>query len=256
MQLLRLAEVPLSNRDRVYCYSRARALFGMLVLLTTAANLALLSWFKQNWLGYYVAAVILIGLLIYQKTITARFQPSNWLVRMTDHGLYVQFRSYLNRHFPAEDYTVVFLPHAEIRSVKLVNQRRSLPDHETGRPAATTSRKRQLLELELAGDLRQLAIALATEQETVLAKTRIGAEKPSTRYHHFPVELVAPDRLRIEWGVELSVQTILEALTRHTLLRPAEELTQDLVNDYDLTTAKDFVEGLAGKPAQGKHSRN
>src|SRR5262245_24724995 len=116
---MRLAEVPLSQQDRVYCYSRGRALLSLLLLLGAAATLILLSRPKQNWLGYYIAAIILLCLVVYQKSITARFQPSNWLVRMTDHGLYIQFRSYLNRHFSPEDYTVVYLPYGEIRSAKL-----------------------------------------------------------------------------------------------------------------------------------------
>jgi len=287
MQLLRLADVPLNQRDRIFYYSRLRAGAGAVIFVAGATAAIIFGRQTGHWLAYYVAAVAVVCLLLYQKLITARFRPSNWLVRMTDHGLFVQLRSYLNCHFSAEDYTVVFLPYAEIRSATLVDERRELPDPDARRAAVTTSQKRRLLELELAGDSRQLAIALASEQEIMLAKTRIGAQKPSIRYHHFPVQLVAPDKLRIEWSVVPSAHTLLEALTRHTLVRPAQQLTRDLANlnglsrteqesrllqlaqsgdkigaialarrlyGYDLVAAKDFVEGLASKPAEGKPS--
>jgi hypothetical protein len=238
------------------------------------------SWPQQNWLGYYVAGVILLCLLIYQKSATARFKPSNWLVRLTDHGLFVKFRSYLNCHFPADDHTVVYVPFAEIRSAKRVDETRQVPDRDDDDRPSQTTRKLRWLELELAGDSRQLAIALNSEKETIFAKSRIGAEKPSTRYHHFPVLLTAPDRLRIEWAVIPKMETMLDALTRHTLVRPAEAQTKDFIEldklsraeqetrllelaesgdklgaialarrlyGYDLSQAKDFIEGLARK---------
>jgi hypothetical protein len=285
VQLLRPTEVPLSDRDRVFCYSRARALLGLFVLLAAATALVLFSWSKQNWLGYYAAGVILLCLLIYQKSITARFQASNWLVRMTDDGLFIKFRSYLNCHFAAQDYTVVFLPFAELRSAKQVAEVLHVPDRHDNHRMTRTARKRRSLDLELAGDPRQLAIALNAEKQNVLAKTRIGAAKPSTRYHHFPVVLAAPDRLRIEWGVVPSAQTLLDALTRHTLVRPAQQSARDFgaleklsraeqeahlreliesgemigaiatarrLYGYDLAAAKDFVEELVAKQADKK----
>ncbi|MBM4298912.1 MAG: hypothetical protein FJ143_14345 [Deltaproteobacteria bacterium] len=64
MQLLRLADVPLADRDRVFYYSPGRALLVLSLLLASAAALILVSWSKQNWLGYYVAGVILLCVLI------------------------------------------------------------------------------------------------------------------------------------------------------------------------------------------------
>ena len=91
MQLMRLADTPLDRRDRVFQYSK----FG---------------WLKSLWLAYYVAAVIVIYLLILRKLVTARFRSTNWLVRMTDDGLFIKFRSYLNYRFSDEDPTVVLIP--------------------------------------------------------------------------------------------------------------------------------------------------
>jgi hypothetical protein len=221
-------------------------------------------------------------ILLFQKSVSARFCPSNWLVRATDNGLFIKFRSYLNCHFPAQDYTVVFIPYAEMRSAKRVNELRQIADRDESRHPTTTTRKIHWLELELAGDTRQLAIAMANEKDTVLAKNRIGDEKPSTRYQHFPVQLPAPTTLRIEWAVRPKLDSILAQLTRHTVVRPAETSAKDFTNlttlgrseqevrllelaesgdkigaialarrlyDYDLTQAKSFVDELIGKKA-------
>lgn len=235
MQLLRLSEVSVRDQDRSFCYSRARALCGAILSLLAAALAFYISSTHQSWLGYYIAGVILIGLLLYHKAITARFLPANWLVRMSDNGLFIKFRSYLNAHFAADDHVVVFIPYSEISAAKLVHEVQRVPDRDEGSRPTETTRKRRVVELELNGDSRQLAIAIASEQDTVLAKTRIGAQRPSTRYHHFPVRLPTMKRLMIEWGVVPSAQVFLDALARHTLVRPEESAIKDVTVDDALT---------------------
>jgi hypothetical protein len=283
MQLMRLADVPLDQRDRVFCYSRFRAVTGALILVAIALGALVFGWLKNVWLAYYVAAVVAICLLIFQKLVTARFRSSNWLIRMTDHGLFVKFRSYLNHHFSDQDPTVVFLPHSEIRSVKLVKEHQDLPDRDDTNQSTTITRTRRIIDLELAGDSTQLAQALAKERERVFAKPTHGAGRTSSRYQHFPVRLASPMLLRIEWGVVPGAQTFLDSLTRHTLVRDNEETSRDFVNfdglsreeqearllelaesgdmigavgmarklyAYDLAAAKHFVEDLARKRTQ------
>jgi len=276
MQLMRQAEVPAMVHDKVFRHSRSRALLGAFVLLTAAIGLVSFGWIKQIWLSYYVSGVIVICLLLFQKMITARFQPANWLVRLTDDGLFIKFRSYLNDHFPDQDLTVVLLSFAEIRSAKLVREHRQLPDRDEDGHATATTKHRTLVELEIASDCRQLKEELDKERSRVIA----GRGTSATRYHDFPVRVLAPDRLQIDWGVVPSAQNFLDLLTRHTLVRPAEVSTKDFVDlaalsreeqqarllelaesgdmigaiamarrlySYDLATAKSFVEGLAGK---------
>jgi len=277
MQLLRLADVPLNPRDRVFRYSRLRAVVGATILAVIALAAFLFGWLKNVWLAYYVAAVFVFCLLIFQKLVTARFRPSNWLLRMTDHGMFVKFRSYLNHHFDDQDMTVVFLPYSEIRSARLLKQRQELPDRNDRNQPGTSTQTRRLLELVLAGDSTEFADALAKERERVFTKTNRSAVKVSSRYQHFPVRLASPTLLRIEWGVVPRIQTILDALRRHTLVQAAGEASQNYANldqlsrqeqetrllelaesgdmigaitiarqlySYDLTAAKQFVEGL------------
>jgi hypothetical protein len=283
MQLMRLADVPLGQRDRVFHYSRLRAVTGAMILVAIAFGALAFGWLKNAWLAYYVAAVVAICLLIFQRLVTARFRSSNWLIRMTNHGLFVKFRSYLNHHFSDQDPTVVFLPYSEIRSVKLVKERQELSDRDDTNQPTTIIRTRRIIDLELAGDSTQLAQALAKERERVFAKPTRGAGRTSSRYQHFPVRLASPMLLRIEWGVVPDAQTFLDSLTRHTPVRDSEETSRDFVNldglsrkeqevrlrelvesgemigavtiarklySYDLTTAKHFVEGLARERSQ------
>ena len=90
---------------------------------------------------------------------------------MTDDGLFIKFRSYLNYRFSDQDPTVVFIPYSEIGSAKLVKERQAIPDREEGNRRATTTRTRRFIELELAGNSEQLANALASESKRVLRET-------------------------------------------------------------------------------------
>ena len=283
MQLMCLADVPLDQHDRVFHYSRLRAVTGAMILIAIALGALAFGWLKNAWLAYYIAAVVAICLLIFQKLVTARFRSCNWLIRMTDHGLFVKFRSYLNHRFSDQDPTVVFLPYSEIRSVKLVKERQELPDRDDDNRSTTIIRTRRIIDFELAGDSTELTQALAKERERVFTKPTHGAGRTSLRYQHFPVRLASPMLLRIEWGVVPGAQALLDDLSRHTLVQHAEETTRDFVNldglsreeqevrlrelvesgemigavtmarklySYDLTTAKHFVEGLARERSQ------
>jgi hypothetical protein len=278
MQLMRLADVPLDPRDRVFYYSRFRAVAGAMSFCAIAIGLVVLGWVKNAWLAYYVAAVVAICLLIFQRLVTARFLSSNWLIRMTDHGLFVKFRSYLNHHFSNQDPTVLFLPHSEIRSARLVKERRELPDPDDGSRSTKTIKTRRLMELELAGDSTELSERLADERKRVFNKLIRGGGK--MRYHHLPVRLASATLLTIEWSVVPRVEKFLDALTRHTLVQSVHKSSKDFVDlrnlspadqesrlrelaesgdligavatarhlySYDLTTAKAFVESLIQK---------
>ena len=275
MQLLRLNDVPVSQRDLVFAYSRVSAISGALVLFVAAAGLIVFARLKGAWPAYWVAAFMILVVLIYQKVIIARFHPTNWLVRMTDNGLFIKFRSYLNDHFDAQDFVVLFLPFSELRSARMVKERQEVPDRST-RSSTTTTTKR-ILELELAGKTVELAIALGAERERVFGKMPRTNGRMSTRYQHFPVRLVSPTLLRIEWAVVPKLQTLLDALTRHTLVSAGSEEKKDYTHlesldrkeqearllelaesgdmigaialarqlySYDLTEAKQFVQEL------------
>jgi len=277
MQLMRLTDVPSTRHERIFYHSRFGAVAGGLLILAVVFGLLGFGWMKSVWPAYLGAVVVFLCLLIFHQLILARFRPSNWLLRLNDDRMLIKFRSYLNDRFPQYDLTVVFLPLSEIRSAKLVREKRELKDNRGH--AGTTTKRRKYVELEVSGDCRQLAEALAKERERVFK----GKDIASARYEDFPVRFTAPDRIQIDWTVVPRAQTLLDALTRHTLVRPAEAASKDFANlenlprkqqearllelaesgdkiaaiamarqlySYDLTTAKRFVEELLSKPTQ------
>src|SRR5713226_243157 len=162
MRLLRLSEVDLTSPARVFRYSLARAAVLVIGLVSIGAALALADWEGRRrssfYIADYVSAVLLLGVLFMRRFFLARLRPSNWLARMTSDGLFIQFRSYLNYHLPAEDLTVIFIPYQDIQSARLVRERTTIQDQD-----GASVQTRRLIELELAGDLAPLSRALAVE---------------------------------------------------------------------------------------------
>ena len=226
MRLLRLTEVHCGPRDRVFRYSPARALSLALAVLGASAALVLVARRGSSNLAYYFAVVSPLCLLLMRRFILARFRPSNWLVRMNDDGLFVQFRSYLNYHLPAEDLTVVFIPNREIRSARLVRERVTVPDEQH----SSSERCQRLIELELGADPAELAKALAEE-----CARRASAEprwygSTSTLYQHYPVRMAPPCAVQIEWNVVPGPQTFLDGLPRFVAIAPPVTLSQDFTH--------------------------
>ena len=56
MQLMRLADVPVDSRQRVFRYSRLRAVLGATILMALALGAFIFAWLKHASLAYYVAA--------------------------------------------------------------------------------------------------------------------------------------------------------------------------------------------------------
>src|ERR1039458_7772242 len=111
--------------------------------------------------GYFFGSFLLLFVLLTLRMVTARFHPSNWLVRMNETGIYVQYRSYLNYQLPADDPSVVFLSLGEIASARLVKERVETPD--PAKPGATQTQYLRYVEIEFSGDPALLADALQAE---------------------------------------------------------------------------------------------
>ncbi len=223
MRLLRLSDVEASPNDRVFYHSRAQALLWLLLAISPCAAL-LFRGFRASWgPGYYLAAVSLIFLLVSLRFITSRFRLTNWLVRMNDQGAFIQFRSYLNYHLPAEDLTVVFVPYQEIRSARLVRERIRVPDREGG----TATQTLRYVEFELAGDLDPLARALAAESAERAPQEKRWYGSSSTLYQDYPAGMPSPPFLRVRWSVVPRARTFLDALRPYTTVADPVVMSQD-----------------------------
>jgi len=225
MELLRLADVPASEGELEFRHSPARALLALSAGLGGGAALLWAGWRTRSWLPAAAGGVVLLTLLVLRRLALARLRPSNWLLRVTDGGLFIQFRSHLNWHLPGEDLTVVFVPGREIRAVRLVRQRRLLPAAERG--GRITQQRRRLVEFELAGDCAALARALAEERARRAPRERRWYGSTSTLYRHHPLRLSSPTTLQLEWCVVPSHRVLFERLGRHASVAPETRVEVD-----------------------------
>lgn len=225
MQLLRLADVPVQQSDRVFAYSRWRAAMAVALILTSAVAAFLMGALQAGWFAYWIGGILLLVPLIFHRVALARFRGSNWLVRVRDEGIFLHFRSYLNHHFDDRDLTVVFFPYSEIRSARAVRQTREMPDRTSGQGQQSMQTTRHLVELEVSSDCTALSKLLANESARVFGKSVIGAGRISTRYQHLPVRLTGPRRLHVEWGVIPDSNVLLDILASHGIPQQSASVT-------------------------------
>ena len=225
MRLLRLQDVEIGLNDRVFRHARLRALIVWLAGFAATTALFFNAYTGKWKPGYIFGSFLLLFVLLTLRMVTARFHPSNWLVRMNETGIYVQYRSYLNYELPADDPSVVFLSFGEIASARLIKERVETPD-----PAKTGGTQTQYLryvELELSGDTAPLAEALQAErgEQAPLEKRWYGTS--STLYRDYPATMTAPTFLRIRWDVVPGARKLLDALRPYTVIADSVSLTHD-----------------------------
>src|SRR5579862_573259 len=223
---MRPQEVRVGSNDRVFRHARIRALIGLLVALSIVAALYYRAYTDSRWKpGYIFGTFLLLFILLTMKFVTARFHPSNWLVRMNDAGIYVQYRSYLNYELAAEDPSVVFLTLSEIASARLVKERVEKP--YPMRPNTSQTSYLRYIELELSGDIAPLVRALGDERGESAPMQKRWYGSSSTLYRDYPVAINTPPFMRIRWDVVPGAGKFLDALRPHTVIAATVSLTQD-----------------------------
>jgi hypothetical protein len=229
MRLLRLQDVEISANDRIFRHARLRALIIWLAGLAGSVAMFVNAFTGTSKVGYFFGPFFLLFVLFTMGYVTARFHPSNWLVRMNDMGIYVQYRSYLNYRLPPDDPSVVFLSFGEIPSAHLLKERVEAPD--PAKPGSTETQFLRYIELELSGDTKPLVSALSSErgESAPMRKTWYGGSS-STLYQDYPVTITAPPFLRIRWDVVPRAKAFLEALRPYTVISDTVSLTHDFAH--------------------------
>ena len=239
MRLLRLSDVEIRPTDRVYRYSRWHAVLAAVVVLGAAAWAAFHAYTAGWKPGYYIAGAILLIFELLRRFVTARFRPSNWLARTTDEGVFIQFRSYLNYHLPADDLTVLFIAYGEIRSARLIKERVTVPDPQNRRD---TTQYLRYIELELAGDVAALNDALEAEAAENAPKEKRWCGSSSTLYQDHPMRMQSAPFFRIHWQATPGAHKFLEALRHHTTIADPVSISQDFAH----------LEGLSPEEQQAR----
>ncbi|MGB7599708.1 MAG: hypothetical protein WBM24_05355 [Candidatus Sulfotelmatobacter sp.] len=228
MRLLRLQDVEISPNDRVFRHARSRALIVWLAGFAAASAFFLRAYTAKWPPGYFFGSFLLLFLLLTVRMVTARFHPSNWLVRITQMGIFVQYRSYLNYQLPPDDPSVVFFSFGEIASARLVKERVETPD--TTKPGGTQTHYLRYVELELSGEPALLADALQAELGEQAPSEKHWYGTTSTLYRDYPVAMSAPASVRIHWDVVPGAQKFLDALRPYTVIADPVSLRKDFTH--------------------------
>jgi hypothetical protein len=229
IRLMREKDVPTTTRDLVFRASRLYAILLVLACLGACAAMIVFDRPRPPF-GYYISGVIVVALILMCRLITARFHPSNWLVRTADDGLFIHFRSYLNDRLSAEDPTVVFLAYSDIRSARLVRERLRTLDSD-GEKTET----RRLVEFELAIDATPLAAALAAECARPGAPLKRWYGSSTALYRDYPVLMQSPPFLRVAWRAVPSATAFLDGLRQCVEISPPVTVSEDFANLQGLT---------------------
>ena len=190
MRLLCLRGVEIGPNDRVFRHARIPALIIWLAGFAATAALFFNAYTGKWPPGYIFGPFLLLFLLVTLRMVTARFHPSNWLVRMNEAGIYLQYRSYLNYQLPADDPSVVFLSFSEIASARLIKERVETPD--PSKPGGSQTRYLSHVELQLSGNTAALAEALCTERSERAPTEKRWYGSSSTLYRDYPITMAAP----------------------------------------------------------------
>jgi hypothetical protein len=178
------------------------ALIVFFAITAACAAGALKAWTVSAWIGTVLLGwcALWFGLftLIANKVWRSRRRPTNWLVRVNVDGPLIQYRSYLNHHFPAEERTVAFVPFSEIAWARAHRVERNMPESAD----EDTTRGYRYVELQLSDDDAR-TFADEIEQE----RRRSGPERlrwfgrTRSKSSHYPVQVVRGSLLRMDWSV-------------------------------------------------------
>ena len=214
MQLLRLHDVPISAHDRVYRYSRVRAAFAYGVWFAGSAAFFVAGLTNRTYIFVFAALLMGAGLVLARRFVVARFRASNWFIRANENGVYIQFRSYLNYHFSADDQTAAFIPYREIRVARAIRERRELPELSRNERAVSIQTI-WIVEFELSCDVAAFGEALKAERVRPAPREAAWYGSTGIKFQHYPVSLENGARLRLTWECVPGTTVFLDALRRY-----------------------------------------
>ncbi len=194
MRILPAARLP--EVDARYTYKngswRATAgAFGVMAGATIIVTLAVLFMPQEEEPNPAVISLpgvvaLFFGVLAVRSAWPA-FKPSNWLAMQTDHGVYINLRSYLNAHLPDDTHQVAFIPAEEIAAVSKVYEKRLVPTRRGDHP-------HHYAHIDL----------ILQHQDTAALESALRAERrePALRgrkHHEYPVRVPVPGVVRLTW---------------------------------------------------------
>ena len=248
MELLKLNEVNLTNLDQRFKQSPIGKLWAVIILLGFC-GMFITFYFKGEWeLGAATIATaicILIALFTFRMFLK-NIGPNAWNLAVAPSVVYIKFRSFFNSHFPENDPQVVSLPFSEIKSLQINKQKLkyNITRNSKGgiKRTGTVTKYQTFLDITVNGiDLTGLAKQLHYEHTLKCSKSDSNV-KSSVR--HFPVRIVMPDTIRVEWftkntRLKPGINNAIEVLRQQHI--SIEELRNEVL-DYTEIASQDIQE--------------
>ena len=276
MKLLSTGDIPQDDVVQTFRYGSAGAIASFVISLAVPASAVVVAFGTSlpRW-GYLLGAplILLYALICWAliggtwHSVRAGLGPTNWVMKATRDGLYLQFRSYLNYHFPETGPTAAYVPFDEIHSArKTIERIKTIGDHR----GENSCRLKRYLELCLSHtNTAPLGQAVAEETDREAPKRGISRAK----FHHVPVLVPEAGIIRVEWRG----RRMLNALSPSVEIAPTRRVGYGYDDDkgleariiemverglrleaiklvrcryrMPLAAAEDFVDGLAGNLA-------
>jgi len=80
MQLMHPDQVPVTDHDQLFVYSRRQAMVAALLFVIVTGITTYLLWLKDPWPSYILLAILVLFGLAFRKMLSASFKPENWLL--------------------------------------------------------------------------------------------------------------------------------------------------------------------------------
>ncbi len=168
----------------------------------------------SQWLPTLLGVLMSLVVMIYVRK---SLRPANWLLRVTEDGVYIKFRSYLNEGLPESIPTVVFLPYSDIDRIRPTRRTITVPDREGGNMTNSI----RLFEIDLNHYVTE-SLSEAVRADRALEPIPNGPAK----HHDYPLRVVSPGRLELVWKASPGIKKAAETLRRYVDVDDAEVRTK------------------------------
>lgn len=195
MKLVTARECPLAGRVLTYKQSLWSAVLGLAFVGggTAAMSVGIVRGALPGLLWVMVVILGLISLL-FVGMLRAAMGPDNWVVKFDGSTLAFKFRSYLNRHFPAEDRVVAVFSPSEFERVRKTVELVDVPSAKGGQATRQTWVS---LDFEIRDEAAARQLDAAIREELARQAPKIGRGR--TKHHHAPMRIVEGRTLRVHW---------------------------------------------------------
>jgi len=179
---------------------------------------------------YCVAAFFGLFAFFFHFPLRASFHAANWLMYVSEGGLIIKYRSYLNRSFPPDDLQVVEFEFEELAWARKARETRQSAQLNSGRTATEFA---TYLELSLRNsDTAMLEENLRVERNREAPK--IGHSQ--TTWRDYPVTFQPGGIVRIHWnGITPGVNATLQVLARSIKVEPPVHTRVDFTHPSNLS---------------------